>query len=153
MNLVSFLKRSKFPALEVLNNVKYIYVSVSIAVHYYDLILERGTNPLTKRKKLGIPRETKCLASMQVLFAIQWQIQFVSTTEVFRIYSRSQYLGVLVNKWWRVSYVSKGRCTPWYYIPDCMQYVTRSPSFGIMVDLWLATWNNDRFIDHLVQIP
>lgn len=72
------------------------------SIHYHDLA-ERGTNPLTRREELGILREEKRLALMRVLFAMQWQIRFVSTNGVFWIYSLwSQYLGILVNKWWRV---------------------------------------------------
>lgn len=93
----------EFLSISHIKNLEWRKVHLRFCFNYtlqHDLV-EKET-----RKSFNEAKETRYSSRRNVLiwvlFAMQWQIRFVSTTAVFRIYSRLQYLGVLVNKWWRV---------------------------------------------------
>lgn len=93
--MVSFLKGSKFIGIPRAGSPErhkmHLCFRFDCGMHYHDLILERGTNPLTKRKKLDIPRETKRLR-------IDANIIRNTMTNSIRINDRGWFLGFIRDR-------------------------------------------------------
>lgn len=123
-DLISFAERTKFidiPRWKYGRHEMHLRFRFNCGVYYHDLA-ERGTNPLTRREELYILRERKtpCIDASKHYSQCNGRFDSYQRTESlgFTHYDRSIWVSSWIND--DELYVSKGRRTLRYYVPDCV---------------------------------